>query len=269
MFHKYLWWLYALICCLVFYWLDLQQVFPLCVPQIGNFKAAHRLLLAVATVARAAPYPLPSRGQAANDNWTAENQHSSMLGLLPTALYHFKPLPPLPGSLLWALLHLVSQWAVQLYSIWLCEIESFCSTSPALATHRGQVIARQLQSAMHVFFCCYYSQLTDAKVTFGQFKCGNPFFKPSMSNLDHHISIWFITNPEYLSRPSFLFPLHPIVSSTVSPLYFAWHSRESAFGWFYLLDKQSDYSPMAKKEMMHQTLFSLITYPQLLLNIND
>lgn len=87
-FHKYLWWLYALICCLVSYWLDLQ-VFPLCVLQIGDPKAAHRLLLAVATVAKAAPYSLPSRGRAADDSQTAENEQSSVLGLLPTALYHF------------------------------------------------------------------------------------------------------------------------------------------------------------------------------------
>lgn len=166
-------------------------MFPLCHLQIGDFKAAHRLLLAVATVARAAPYPLPSRGQAANDSLTAENQQSIMLG---TASYC--------SLSLYNLCHLFLAPCSEHCSTWFHSEQSSCTQpgfgilslsaahSPALATHRGQVITRQLQSAMHVFFCCYYSQLTDAKVTFGQSKCGNPpLFKPAMSNLDHHISI--------------------------------------------------------------------------------
>lgn len=42
-----------------------------------------------------------------------------------------QPLPPPPGSLLWALLHLVSQWVVQLYSTWISEIQSFWGTFPS------------------------------------------------------------------------------------------------------------------------------------------
>lgn len=90
---------------------------PLDVLQIGEFKAAHRPL-SVDMVARAASYPLPRRGHAANDSQASESPHGSKLWLLCTSLYCLTTSPTSPWLQLWALL----------YSSWFCEIKYLCST---------------------------------------------------------------------------------------------------------------------------------------------